>query len=122
MNNSYYPNNMFQNANQNPTIIPEQGTTPNQNIGMIVPPNINYNNNHAEYADNIFLLNIGRRVSVYFSYPDSLEWRDKIFTGDIVDAGRDYLLLRDIDGNSILLWSIYINYAIFEGDIVHNYN
>lgn len=122
MNNNYYPNNLYQNQSQNPTIVPEQGTTPNQNIGMIVPPNMNYNNNHAEYADNIFLLNIGRRVTVYFSYPDSIEWRDKIFTGDIVDAGRDYLLLRDIDGNSILLWSIYINYAIFEGDIVHNYN
>ena len=119
--NSFYTNNPF--PHQNQTIVPEQGTMPGQGMGLMTNGNNqNHNQNHAEYADNIFLLNIGRFVTVYFSYPDSIEWRDKIFSGNIVDAGRDYLLLRDQDGNNVLLWSIYINYAIFDGDIVHNYN
>lgn len=119
MNNSFFTNDLYKRANQN--LVPEQGTTPSQNIGLAVPPTETAEV-HPEYADNIFLLNIGRRVSAYFSYPDSIEWRDKVFTGTITDAGRDYLLLKDDDGNSILLWLIYINYAIFEGDIAHNYN
>ncbi len=113
-----FSNDLYQRANQN--LVPEQGTTPSQNIGLSVPP-ITIEA-HPEYADNIFLLNVGKKVSAYFSYPDSIEWRDKVFTGTIIDAGKDYLLLKDEDGNSILLWLIYINYAIFEGDIVHNYN
>ncbi len=122
MNNNFYTNDLYQTPNTNPTLVPEQGTTPSQNIGLIANQNNMNNPNHVDYADNIFLLNIGKKVSVYFSYPDSIEWRDKIFTGNIVDAGRDYLLLRDENGNNILLWAIYINYAIFEEDIEHNYN
>lgn len=118
-NNGFFTTSPFQ--NQNSTIVPEQGTTPSQGIGLVTDIN-NQNNNHAEYADNIFLLNIGKYVTVYFSYPDSIEWRDKIVSGNIIDAGRDYLLLRDRDGKNILLWLIYINYAIFDEDIVHNYN
>ncbi len=119
MNNNFYTNDLYPNSNLNKTIVPEQGTTPSQNIGLTttVPPT---NTGHVEYADNIFVLNIGKKVSAYFSYPDSVEWRDKVFTGTIVDAGRDYLILKDDDNNSILLWAIYINYAIFEGDIQHN--
>ena len=43
-----------------------------------------------------------------------MEWRDKIFTGTILEEGRDYLLLRDAQNRVILLWLVYINYAIFE--------
>lgn len=119
MNNGFYTNDLYQNPNN---LVPEQGTTPSQNIGLPANGGNQNNTNHPEYADNIFLLNIGKKVSVYFSYPDSIEWRDKIFTGDIIDAGKDYLLLRDNDGKNILLWLIYISYAIFDEDIKHNYN
>lgn len=115
-NNGYFTNNPYPNQN---VIVPEQGTNPN-GPGLIT--NNQTTNNHPEYADNIFLLNLGKKVTVYFSYPDSIEWRDKTFTGNIIDAGRDYLLIRDKDGKNILLWLIYINYAIFDEDIVHNYN
>lgn len=122
MNNNFYTNDLYKRQNQNPTLVPEQGTTPSQNIGLPVNGNPIPLNGHPEYADNIFLLNIGKKVTVYFSYPDSIEWRDKIFSGTIIDAGRDYLLLKDSEGKNILLWAIYINYAIFDEDIIHNYN
>ena len=49
------------------------------------------------------------------SYSDSLEWRDKIFTGIIEAAGRDYALLRDPnDGKWTLLWTVYLNYVVFD--------
>lgn len=115
-NNSYYPNGFYQN---NDVLVPQQGTTPSQN--MPLEASIMRPSTHPEYAENIFLLNIGRHVRVFFSYPDSIEWRDKVFEGTIEDAGRDYLLLKDANGEVSLLWLVYINYAIFDSDIVHNY-
>lgn len=104
-------------ATTNPNVIPSQST---------YPPYTDfpgYNNGNQQpmtnppYAETIFSKNHGKRVSVYFSYPDSVEWRDRIFVGTILADGRDYLLLKDDDGRTILLWLVYINYAIFDGDI-----
>ncbi|MDD6223677.1 MAG: spore coat protein GerQ [bacterium] len=107
------------NGFQNPTIIPSQSTYP----PYMNMPNYNPNssttvtNNQSsdpQYVESIFSMNHGKRVSVYLSYPDSIEWRDRIFTGKILADGRDYLLLEDDQGKIILLWLIYINYAIFD--------
>lgn len=106
----------------------------NSNLGV---PLQNFNNNgipsptnkppttktqgNVDYATNIFELNIGREVTVYFSYPDSVEWRDKEFTGTIIESGRDYLLLKTPDNKTVLLWLIYINYAIFNSPSITAY-
>lgn len=118
MNQSYPTSNM-----NNPSYIPSQSTYPpfinipnyassNDNMN-----NTNSNNNEPQYAENLFTLNHGKRVTVYFSYPDSVQWRDRVFTGVILAAGRDYLLLNDDQGKTILLWLVYINYATFDGEI-----
>lgn len=107
MNNGFY-NNQFGN-------LPEQGMTPSGNVSTL-PYNMNNNDNmtsEPEYADNLFYINVGKRVKVYFSYPDSLEWRDKVAEGTIKGAGRDYLVITDTEGKDILFWLIYINYAEF---------
>lgn len=106
MNQNYYPNG-------NGNSIPYSGTMPP--VTNMMPGFANQQNNQGkvEYADNIFQMNIGKNVSVYMSYPDSVEWRDRVFTGTIRSAGRDYLLLES-NGIWTLLWMIYINYAIFE--------
>ena len=116
-NNNFYPTGGY--PNRNTVLVPQQGTTPSQNAPL--EATLTPLTTRAEYADNIFYLNIGREVEVYFSYPDSIEWRDKTFRGTIIDAGRDYLLIKDKDGKTILLWLIYINYAIFDGNIIHNF-
>lgn len=86
------------------------------------PYNINedmrqVNDNNLEYAENVFQLNIGKRITVYSSFPDSLEWRDKVFSGTIVGIGKDYLLLKTDTNELVMLWIIYINYATFDDDI-----
>ncbi|MBE6146727.1 MAG: spore coat protein GerQ [Firmicutes bacterium] len=104
--------------NSNTNMIPNIGTyPPYTNI-----PGYNVSNNTSKvndppYAESIFSLNRGRRVTVYFSYPDSIEWRDRVFTGEILMDGRDYLLLKTDDGKTLLLWLVYINYAVFDGNI-----
>lgn len=113
MNQSY-------NSGMNPSYIPSQSTYPpytNFVTTQTTPVNQGISSNpvqNPQYAESIFAKNRGKRVSAYFSYPDSVEWRDKVFTGVILDDGRDYLLLQDDQGKTILLWLVYINYAIFE--------
>lgn len=114
--NQNYANNGF----SNPNYIPSQSTSPPY---MNIPGYNNPNNqttfptNDPQYAENLFVMNHGKKVTVYFSYPDSIEWRDRIFNGTILAAGRDYLLLRTDQGQTILLWLIYINYAVFDEEI-----
>ena len=51
------------------------------------PGNINFSNTFApmeqSYIENILRLNKGKKVKVYYSYPDSNEWKDKIYEGII---------------------------------------
>lgn len=116
MNQNYTNGNM-----NNPSYIPSQSTYPPfMNMPDYVSQNnINNSNNNtnAQYAENLFTMNHGKKVTVYFSYPDSIQWRDRVFTGVILAAGRDFLLLRDAQGKTILLWLVYINYATFDGEI-----
>ena len=117
MNQNYTSNGL-----NNPTYIPNQSTYPPY---MNIPgySNLNSNNNTTntqidpQYAENLFSRNPGKKVTVYFSYPDSIEWRDRVFTGTILASGRDYLLLKNDLNQSVLLWLVYINYAVFDGDI-----
>lgn len=114
--NQTYTNSGF----NNPNYIPNQSTNPPY---MNIPGFNNSNNtttfptNDPQYAENLFTMNHGKKVTVYFSYPDSIEWRDRVFNGTIMAAGRDYLLLKTDQGQTILLWLIYINYAVFNDEI-----
>ena len=101
MNNSYYsPNNM----------------------GFEQVPNIPSGNNdlpmEQAYVENILRLNKGKIASFYMSYPDSNEWRDKIFTGRVEQAARDHVVVFDPkNGKWYLLLSIYLNYIVFDEEI-----
>ena len=101
MNNSYYsPNNM----------------------GFEQVPNIPSGNNdlpmEQSYVENILRLNKGKIASFYMSYPDSNEWRDKIFTGRVEQAARDNVVVFDPkNGKWYLLLSIYLNYIVFDEEI-----
>ncbi len=88
------------------------------NSAMANNGNMRVTNAEPEYAENILALNAGKNVSFYMSYNDSIEWRNKVFTGVITEAGRDYTLLKDSEtGKDILLWNIYIDFVIFNEPI-----
>ena len=71
--------------------------------------------------ENILRLNKGKKVKVYASYPDSNEWRDRIYEGIIEESGRDHLILSNPNtGNWYLLRMIYVNFVEFDEKI--NYN
>lgn len=105
----------------NPSYIPNQSTYPPYMNIPGYPNNMNSTGNSnqtdPQYAENLFTMNHGKKVTVYFSYPDSIQWRDRVFTGIILAAGRDYLLLRNDQGQTVLLWLVYINFATFDEEI-----
>ena len=110
MNGNYqnysYPNSMY-----------------NPNVGT-QPPYTNFPNNQNtqvdpfQYAYNILNNNPNQIADFYMSYPDSVEWRDRVFTGKIVHSTREYTLLNNQDtGEWYVLPSIYLNYVIFNEQI-----
>ena len=92
------------------------------NMGFGQVPNIPSGNNdlpmEQSYVENILRLNKGKIASFYMSYPDSNEWRDKIFTGRVEQAARDHVVVFDPkNGKWYLLLSIYLNYIVFDEEI-----
>lgn len=97
--NNYYENPIYQEKHMN-----------NQ-------PNLNFTNlQQSTYMENIIKSNIGKKISLYVSFPDSIEWRDKIFKGTLESAGTDYILISDENNTPILLQSIYVNFIKFENN------
>ena len=111
MNGNFFSNPTFPN---NPSI-----ETP--------PGNINFSSTslpmEQSYIENILRLNKGKKVKAYFSYPDSTEWRDKIYEGIIEEAGRDHLIMSDPKtGDWYLLRMIYLSYVTFEERINYSHD
>ena len=107
MNGSYYQNPTF--PSNNTPIVNQNLTSPPGNIS-----NTSLMPMEQSYIENILRLNKGKRVNVYYTYPDSNEWRDKVYQGIIEEAGRDHLVLSDPStGNWYLLRMIYLDYVEF---------
>ena len=92
------------------------------NMGFEQVPNIPSGNNdlpmEQSYVENILRLNKGKIASFYMSYPDSNEWRDKIFTGIVEQDARDHVVISDpTTGKWYILLSIYMNFIVFDEEI-----
>lgn len=111
MNNGYYDpsyNSMIPNNNMTPS---SSNMIPNSNYSSELPL-------EQSYVENILRLNKGKIASFYMSYPDSNEWRDKIFTGIVEQAARDHVVISDPKtGKWYILLSIYMNFIVFDEEI-----
>lgn len=115
MNGNFFGNPTFPTNNNNNSNIPSP------------PGNINYADTslpmEQSYIENILRLNKGKVVKAYFSYPDSNEWRDKVYEGIIEEAGRDHLIMSDPrTGRWFLLRMIYLDYVDFDEKINYKHD
>ena len=118
MYNNYNPNSV-------PNVIPNQSTdVPVQNFPQYANAiTQNYQTNTQPqatlpYAENLFKNNIGKKGTFYMSYSDSVEWRDRMFKGTLLESGRDYLLVKEDSSNSeVVLLTVYLNFAIFDENL-----
>lgn len=113
MNNSYL--NSTPNFQEKP-IYYGNAITPNQSLANTSMNE--YIPDEQSYIENILRINKGKLVSVYQSFADAGEWKDKIFTGIIEQSGRDHIILSDPNtGNWYLLLMIYVNFIKFDEEI-----
>ena len=70
--------------------------------------------NQYPYTSALLKSKIGNNATIYTSFPDSIEWRDKVFTGQIINVGEDYTLIRNAANTEELIINIYINYIEFK--------
>lgn len=105
MNGTYYPNPTFPNNINN---IPQE-----QEISMNTTGEM-----EQSYIENILRLNTGKKAKVFCSFPDSNEWRDRIYNGVIEQAGKDHLVMSAPElGDWYLIPMIYVNWVEFEEPI-----
>jgi spore germination protein Q len=113
MNSGYYTQPAF------PGSVMPSGL-PNQQMAPSIEQNI-MQTGEQSYIENIFRLNKGKIVKAFMSFPDSVDWRDKVFTGVIEASGRDHLVLSDPNtGIRNLLPLIYLDYAEFDEPIKYS--
>ncbi len=127
MNTNYYANPIYPNINNNGfeftkakgiTSIPNGNTNNNNMLGVSNADNSNIVFEEQSYIENILRLNKGKLATFYFSYPDSVEWRDRTYTGIIEAAGRDHIIISEPNsGKRYLLLNIYLNYVEFNEKI-----
>ena len=74
--------------------------------------------NEQSYIENILRLNKGHMANAYVSFPDSSEWKNKMFSGIIEEAGKDHLIIKDTNSNNwYLIRLIYLDYVEFPDPI-----
>ena len=70
------------------------------------------------YIENIIRLNKGKIGRFYMTFPDSLEWGDRVFSGIIEQSGKDHIIISDpTTGKWYLLLLIYLDYVEFDEKI-----
>lgn len=136
MNGAYYQNPTFptnqNNYDVNMNHANNQGMINNPNSANTPNPINNFNQDYnmgtslpmeQSYIENILRLNKGKMVKAYVSFPDSTEWRNKIFAGRIEEAGRDHLIISNPNtGEWDLILMIYLNYVTFDERINYSHS
>ena len=104
MNYNTYPGSPLYTGN---TVTPNQEYAPKVDIPF-----------EQSYIENIRRVNKGKLINIYMTFPDSVEWRDKVFTGILEQSGRDHIIISDPKtGKWQLLLMIYVSYITFEETI-----
>jgi spore germination protein Q len=113
MNGTYYQNPTFPgNINTPP------GNTNNYDVNVAPQTNNQELPMEQSYIENILRLNKGKIIKAYVSFPDSTEWKNKVFEGRIEQAGRDHLIISNPqNGEWYLILMIYLNYVTFNEKI-----
>lgn len=102
----------YQGYKQNePNFIQSQSSPPNFN-------DIYQVNDGLSYSEYILLKNIGKKIKVYMTFTGSIEWRDRVFEGTFLAVGRDFILIKENQNKTYMLWNVYINYIEFNEQVI----
>jgi len=121
MNTNYKRNPIFLNP-QTPTgQLPPNSMPPIPDAEVPATEPITSFPMEMSFIENILRLNRGKVATIYISFPDSEQWRDKSFTGVIEEAGRDHIIISEPKtGTWYLLKLIYVDYISFDEKIEYS--
>lgn len=58
---------------------------------------------------------INKNAKFYFSYPDSIKWRDMVYDGKLLLVGEDYIVVKEKTTNHLhVLLMLYLEFVVFE--------
>ena len=104
----------------------------NQNVPPYPRPNLDYRDSNEVASTNtgtildlkdsensfvnaVLKRAIGKEATYYFSYPDSIKWRDMAYEGTLEMVGEDYIVIRETNTNYIhVLLMLYLEYVVFK--------
>ena len=73
------------------------------------------------YIENILRDNLGKVATVYMNFENS-QWGSKIFKGKLEAAGKDHIIISDLQTQMrYLLLTIYLDYITFDEEINYYY-
>lgn len=76
---------------------------------------LDYKDSPESFINSVLRTAIGKEARFYFSYPDSIKWRDMVYEGKIEVVGEDYLVVREKQSNHLhVLLFLYLEYVVFE--------
>lgn len=100
---------------QMPTPFPMPMPMPQPNLDMGQPFQ------EQSYIENILRMNLGKVATVYMSFEGS-QWGSKIFKGYLLAAGKDHIILKDLQSElRYLLLTIYLSYITFDEPLEYDY-
>lgn len=77
--------------------------------------------NQQSYIENILRDNLNKVATVYMNFENS-QWGSKIFKGVLKGAGKDHIILKDIQSETrYVLLMVYLNYITFDERIEYDY-
>ena len=103
----------------------------NQNVPPYPQPNFDFRESKPTYVEKGKILEnkdlensfvnavlktaVGKEAKYYFTYPDSIKWRDMVYDGKLLVVGEDYMVVRETSTNHLhVLLLLYLEYVVFE--------
>lgn len=107
---SFYPSYSYQTPTQ---AQPQQQPNGPQTPGMLPL--------EQSYVENILRLNRGKVATIYMTFDNNERWNAKIFRGRVEAAGRDHIIISDLETDKrYLLLTIYLDYISFDERIEYD--
>lgn len=103
--------------NQNVPPYPQANYDFREGNNKIVEKNVILQNKDLEnsFVNAVLKTAVGKVAKYYFSYPDSIKWRDVVYEGKLELVGEDFIVIRDKNTNQLnVLLMLYLIYVVFE--------
>ncbi|WP_156324026.1 spore coat protein GerQ [Bacillus sp. JCM 19034] len=72
--------------------------------------------------ENILRLNRGKVASFHMTYENNNEWNARVFRGIVEEAGRDHIIVSEVDGsNYYILLMVNLDFVEFDDPIEYEY-